>query len=264
MSRRWENCVLCGAAVAVLTAVASVILYGRGPTKPFASMDSQSDRLRTMQRLRNLSLQPEAAAVNRRLGKRFKSGGVRTVSAGLLIQDGVQQPITIIRNQTDTGETVEVVLPGRRITWYGTEGLKAIGSAPTAAERLLTERLVFDSPDEFILAQLRGASYQTIMRNLRPTEAGDDYSGPLWTMVRVNDPQTEESASPTSRWRLYYINSQSSLIDRVESDLDGQRVAASILQWIDQDGEKIPSHIRWTMNGRTLMEYQLTLFSQGQ
>jgi hypothetical protein len=180
------------------------------------------------------------------------------------MEDGVQQTIALVRNQTDAGETVEVLLPGRRITWNATEGVKAIGSAPTEAERLLTERLVFDSADQFVLAQLRGASYQTIVRNLRPTDAGDDYTGPLWTMVRVNDPQTIESAGQKSPWRLYYINSDTGLIDRVECDLDGQRIAASFLRWTEQNGERIPSHITWTKNGQTLMEYQLTSFSQGQ
>jgi hypothetical protein len=263
MSRR-EKCVLWAVAIAVLTGVTSAILFGRGPVKPAALSSEELNQSRSQQRFRNLSLQPEAAAVNRRLGKRFKSGGERTVSAGNLIQDGAPQTIAIIRNQTDTGETVELMLPSRLITWNGTEGVKAIGSAPTEAERLLTERLVFDSADQFVLAQLRGASYQTIVRNLRPTDAGDDYAGPLWTMIRVDDPETTESASPTSRWRLYYINSKSGLIDRVECDLDGQRVAASILQWTELNGERIPAHIRWTTSGRTLMEYQLTSFSQGQ
>lgn len=176
-----------------------------------------------------------------------------------------RQPVTIIRSQTDTGEAVELNLMGRKFIWTGAEGVKPrAGAAATEAERLAVERLVFDSPDQFVLAQLRGASYQTVMRNLRPTDATDDYTGPLWTMVRVNDPQTNETAAPTSQWRLYFINSITGLIDRIESDLNGQRVEASILQWTDENGEKSPTQIRWTMNGQTLMEFELKSSSHGQ
>jgi len=156
-------------------------------------------------------------------------------------------------------------MTGRKFIWTDAEGItSAQGAAATQAERLAVERLVFDSPDQFVLAQIRGASYQTIVSNLRPTDAPDDYTGPLWTMVRINDPQTGQSESPKSAWRIYYINSQSGLIDRVECDVDGQKVEASILQWTEQNGERIPSHIRWTTNGQTLMEYLLTAFSQAE
>jgi len=153
-----------------------------------------------------------------------------------------------------------LLLAGRRFTWSESEGIKGTKESPTEPERLLVERLVFDSPDQFVLAQLRGASYQTIARNLRPTDAGDDYTGPLWTMVRIDDPQTGASASPKSSWRIYYINSGSGVIDRVECEVEGQKVEASILQWTEQNGEKVPSQIRWTSNAQTLMEYQLTSF----
>jgi hypothetical protein len=264
MSRRWQKFVLCGVAIALLGSVTSAILFGRVSTQPPARVTEQSTPARSLQKLRNLSLQPEAAALNRRLGQRFKSGRERSVLTGNLIQGGIQQPVTIIRTPTDSGEAVEVLLAGRRITWSGAEGIRAVESNATEAERLFAERLVFDSPDQFVLAQLRGASYQTIVRNLRPTDAPDDYAGPLWTMVRINDPQAGQSTAAKSPWRLYFINSQSGLIDRVESDLDGQRVAASFLQWTEQNGEKIPSHIRWTSNGETLMEYQLAAFSLNQ
>jgi hypothetical protein len=209
-------------------------------------------------------LQPEAAAVNRRLGNRFKSGSARSVLTGNLTLRTDRQPVTIIRSQTDGGEMVEVLLAGRRLTWNDAEGIKGATDSLTEGERLLVERLVFDSPDQFVLAQVRGASYQTIFRNLRPTDAGDDYAGPLWTMVRVNDRQTADGAAPKSPWRLYYINSNSGLIDRIECDVDGQRIAASILQWIEQSGEKVPAHIRWTTNEEMFMEFQVTSFSQAQ
>lgn len=263
MSRRWQTCILCIAGIGFVAFAASVILDSRASTKtspPF----NQPAQSRSRKKLRNLVLQPEAAAVHRRLGNRFKSDNAQSVVIGNVTVSGDQQPVTIIRSQTDSGEMVEVLLAARKFSWTDAEGIRSIQSAETETDRLLVERLVFDSPDQFVLAQLRGASYQTIVRNLRPVDAGDDYAGPLWTMVRVNDPQTLESAAPKSPWRLFYINSKSGLIDRVECDVDGQRVETSFLQWTEQNGEKVPSHIRWATNGETLMEFQLTSFSQGQ
>src|SRR5688572_11260140 len=242
-----------------------LILVSRASPKSVPPTSNKPVQSQRPNKIRNLVLQPEAAAVNRRVGNRFKSANTRSVLAGQVTLGNERQPLTIVRSQIDSGENVEVILAGRRFTWRDAEGIKAIeGAAATEAERLAVERLVFDSADQFVLAQLRGASYQTIVRNLRPTDATDDYAGPLWTMVRINDPQAGQSAASKSPWRLYYINSNSGLIDRVESDVDGQRVEASILQWTEQNGEKIASHIRWTMNGQMLMEYQLTSFSVGQ
>jgi hypothetical protein len=265
MSRRWQTCLLCSASIAFLVFATTLILVSRASTKPARLTSNKTVQSQRPNKIRNLVLQPEAAAVNRRLGNRLKTTNARSVVVGILTVGGDRQPVTIMRSQKDNGENVEVILAGRGFSWSDAEGISAIqGVAATGAERLAIERLVFDSPDQFVLAQLRGASYQTIVRNLRPVDAGDDYTGPLWTMVRVNDPQTLQSASPKSAWRLYYINSNNGLIDRIECEVDGQRIAASILQWIEQNGEKVPSNIRWTSNGEALMEYQLTSFSQAQ
>jgi hypothetical protein len=98
--------------------------------------------------------------------------------------------------------------------------------------------------------QLRGASYYTVARSVRPADAPDGYDGPLWTIVRV--------------WRLYYINTATGLIDRIESEVEGQLIVAEISSWTEQDGEKLPAQIVWTRNGQTLMQYSLTNFSQSQ
>ena len=193
MSRKWQTCVLCSASIALLCFVTSVILVSRASTKSSPPLSENQTQTRSPKRLRNLRLQPEAAAMNRRLGNRFRSESASSVLAGNLTVGSNQQPITIVRKQTDSGETVELFLTDRNFSWSEAEGVRETKDSATEAERLLVERLVFDSPDQFVLAQLRGAGYQTIVRNLRPVDAGDDYAGPLWTMVRVDDlPQNRQ------------------------------------------------------------------------
>jgi hypothetical protein len=171
MSRRRQTCVLCSVSIAVLAVATSLILVSRASTEPSPPPGNSLAQPRPPRKHRNLVLQPEAAAVNRRLGNRFRSGKAPSVLTGSVTVGSERQLITIIRRQTDYGENVELVVAGRKVTWSDTEGIKATQNTTTAAERLLVERLVFDSPDQFVLAQLRGASYQTIVRNLRPTDA---------------------------------------------------------------------------------------------
>jgi hypothetical protein len=216
---------------------------------------------RTISPTGSLRLQPEAAAVNRRLGDRFKvSGRAESSLSGTLTLSGNQIQVTIIRRQIESGERVEVLLPGRRITWSHAEGIKATPGTATEPERLLVERLIFDSPDQFVLAQLRGAGYFTVTRNLRPNDAGDNYSGPLWRLVRISEPQGTAETAEKTHWRLYYVNEATDLIDRVVSENGGQTIDASI-QWTDRQGEQVPSHIKWTMGGQTIMEFETVAFS---
>jgi hypothetical protein len=125
-------------------------------------------------------------------------------------------------------------------------------------ERLLVERLTLDSPDQFVLAQLRGASYFTIARNVRPADAVDGYAGPLWNLVRVDERQADENLQPQSAWRIYYLNAVTELPERVEYQLNGQEIKVEFLEWTDQQGEKTPSHVKWTSDGQPLMEYRAT------
>jgi hypothetical protein len=215
-------------------------------------------------RARNLALQPEAQQVARRLGKRFRSGMATTVELGTLTMDGRQQPITITRRQSKTGETVELLVGNRSVTWSELDGIKTASGVATATERLLIERLTRDSPDQFVLAQLRGASYFTVVQNLRPTDAGDDYRGPLWNLVRVSEPEADDTLRPLSAWRIYYLNVQTGLPDRIEYQLNDQAVRVDFADWTEQNGEKTPTRITWSTGGQIRMECKVVSVSFNQ
>lgn len=263
MSRNWKTLIFSGASLGLACAT-SAILTSRASTQPPLPAKPGALQSQSIPRTRNLRLQPEASRVNRRLGNKFKlSGGSESTLSGTVTLGANRQPVTINRRQTDNGEFVEVLLEGRRLTWTIAEDIKATQGIATEPERLLVERLVFDSPDQFVLAQLRGASYYTVTRNLRPNDAGENYSGPLWRLVRVNEPQGNDELTRKSRWRLYYINEGTDLIDRVVSEVDGQKIEARI-QWTENNGEQIPSNIKWTRGGQKIMELEVTAFSQSK
>lgn len=268
MSQTSKTLILSGALLVVVCSVAVAVLNAGASRGKLRTLETSSTPLqlptqsRGEGKPRNLSLQPEAMKMSRRLGARFgpKSRGTTIATANLKIGTNLQ-PATIIRRQTDDGESVELVLGNRRLTWTETEGLRIAASSPTASELLLAEQLIFDSPDQFVLAQLRGASYFTVARNVRPVDAGEDYQGPLWTMIRVDEPQQTENARSLSPWRIYYLNTRTGLPDRIEYRLDGQQIRAEFVSWADQNGEKTPAHVTWSNNGQVVMEYRIASIS---
>jgi hypothetical protein len=265
MPRTLRNLLLSSVPLALLVCTASVFLITRASIETNVPATQGSAASQADRGPRNLFLQPDAFRFSRRLGKRFgPSSRAASVITGFVTIDGVQRPVTITRRQTRKGENVELNLAGRSLTWNADEGARAVSSPPNVTERLVIERLTYDSPDYFVLAQLRGASYFTVAQNVRPDNAPDEYDGPVWTVIRVDDPQLDEAVRPASSWRLYYLNSQTGLIDRIVSQSGGETVAAEIVNWSQQSGEKAPSQITWSIGGRVVMSYQSTSVSHNE
>src|SRR5436853_451884 len=106
---------------------------------------------------RNLSLQPEAFNLSRRLGQRF-SPRKRDISTfiGTLVIGTDRKIVTAIRRQTDDGEQVEIHVAGSPafFTWDANQGALLSGAPATGSDRELIERLVFDNADQLVFAQL--------------------------------------------------------------------------------------------------------------
>ena len=216
-------------------------------------------------RARNLALQPEAFNMSRRLGRRFASEARgQSVAPGNLIIGSQRHIVQVVRSQKDDGELVEIKLgSGEKLGWDAGNGATSGNRRANGVERELIERIVSDSPDQFVLAQLRGASYYTVARNVRPVDAENNYNGPTWTVIRITDGEVDESKRPLSRWRLYYINTRTGLIDRVVSELHSEEVVAEF-SWTEIGGEKVPSRVVWKRGGQVLMRFDLGGFSHAE
>jgi hypothetical protein len=209
-----------------------------------------------------LRLQPEADKLRRRLGQRFSKSGLGvSVLLGTLTIGGNREAVRITRAQNGDGEQVAIAISSESatLTWNSDTGTKAGEADASGSLRTVVERLVLDSPDQFIYAQLRGAAYHRMAQNVRPAEAGaaDDYEGPVWDMVRVIESTSRSNSKPESDWRIYYIDSSTGLIDKILSQKDGENVIAEISSWVEQDGEVLPTRIRWTKNKQVLMELSI-------
>lgn len=214
-----------------------------------------------------LSFQPVADKLRHQLGERFtKPGRERQTLLGTLTVGAQQLPAVIVRTQNDDGEQVGIALgPGpASLTWSSADGAKSGASLADGVERQLIERLALDSADQFVLAQFR-SSYRTIATGVVPKGAGvlGDYSGPAWDVVLVSEPDSPARGKPMSSSRLYYINTATGLLDKVVSREHGQAVSAEFSGWVNQGGEKVPTHIGWRRNDQLVMEFNLSGASYG-
>ena len=265
--------VIAGCSVAVAVRAYNRRAPGMASTvAPFRAAGQSSaaqPAMRESERLEaKLTLQPEADRMRRRLGQRFQAPG-REVSSmtGTLTVGSDHKPVRITRIQNEAGEQVSVALGqgDASLSWSADDGVTSGGKAAADADRSLVERLVFDSPDQFVQAQLRMASYFTVVRNAMPGEAkgSDDYTGPSWNVVRVAEPERSAGKPPLSSYRLYYINASTGLIDKVAYEEGGQTIVADLSGWIDQAGETVPTRIVWTRNKQVLMELVASSISHG-
>jgi hypothetical protein len=169
------------------------------------------------------------------------------------------------RVQDGDGERVAIAISGEpaTLTWQAYEGARASGANAGAAWMSIVERLVLDSPDQFIFAQLRGAAYHKMAQNVRPAEAADsdEYDGPVWDLVRVIEATSRSNHKPESDWRIYYINSSTGLIDKILSQESGGNVIAELSAWVEQSGEVLPTRITWRQEKQLLMELNISRIS---
>lgn len=220
-------------------------------------------------RTRNLSLQPAAQSFARRAGRRFvEAGREASVMVGELTVGGERKHVRILRLQDYSGERVEVSLGGGRATlsWDAEQGPLSSGREAGGVERALLERLVMDSPDQFALAQLRGASYYTVARAARPANDGgaEGYAGPLCDIVRVGEPAREDGKGWAAGWRLYHVNTRTGLIEKIVSeDEGGAGVEAVLSEWGTHAGEALPSRVTWSRDGQVFMELTIQNVGHG-
>jgi len=215
-----------------------------------------------------LSHQLEAERLRHALGLRFLGPGrEKTTITGTLTIGADRSPIRIVRTQTDDGEQVEIAIGGGgwRMTWNATEGARIDGLRPAESYRAIIERLALDSADQFVLAQLRGASYRTVAINVIPSSAAgsDDYSGPTWDVVRIGEPNTSGTDSPLSKSRSFHINTSTGLIDRCFSQEGSETIVAEMTGWVDRFGENVPTRITWSRDGQPVMELNLNGIAHG-
>jgi hypothetical protein len=197
-----------------------------------------------------------------KLGRRFRETGREiTESAGVIAIGSERHTVVMVRTRDDDGERISIGLDGGpfKYSWNGNDGAQSEGRDAIGTERALIERLALDSPEQFVLAQLRGAAYYTAARAVRPAAVGDsdDYLGPIWDVIQVSEPSGRPH-QPESVSRLYYINNATGLIDKTLSRDRTGPIYAAFADWVNLGGELIPLRTTWTLDNQVVMELALS------
>src|SRR5262245_40556878 len=233
------------------------------PVEPATSLSPPAQtRSNGRSRLQSrLGFQPRAYRMLFHIGRRFNVPGLEVATQTGVLKLGVNQhSLRITRSQDDAdGEQVLIEIGGNpALSWSPKAGAKSSAGQATGSDRLITERIALDSIDQFILAQVRGVSYRMVARSVVPQGAAahEDYNGPSWDVVRLNEP--EGTVKPLSNARLYYINTVTGLIDKVVSQEAGEVVSAEFSNWANFSGEKTPTRVVWRNGDSILMEITLS------
>jgi hypothetical protein len=210
-----------------------------------------------------LSAEPTADRMRSVLGNRFSSPAKQiSYISGILLLNSQPHPIRMVRSQEEEGEIVDLSLDNGAalLTWNQRDGATSTSGALSGDLKRVVERIVLNGPDQFILAQLRGAGYYTVATDVVPEEALNtgNYRGAAWDAVRVQEPDSADGRAPESRWRMYYINTGSGLIERIISGEQGDPVMAELLDWTKRDGDLVPGRIRWSRNKQVFMELAIS------
>ena len=83
MPRKFSNLALCGVFVLVISCVTSIVLVTRASITPSQTLPQEQAGASTQNVAVDLLLQPEAARLSRRLGKRFGLAKRASMIAGL-------------------------------------------------------------------------------------------------------------------------------------------------------------------------------------
>jgi hypothetical protein len=260
--------VVIGIALSVLLLTAQQVHrfvkagFNRGSDLKVAAIEGPLPRSAISARL---SAVPEADRMSRRLGKRFQSAGREQFSmTGILTLGGERFSIQVTRRHKDDGEEVTLTLNNGQSSyiWDDKNGARTPVSKALEMDRMLVERLALDSPDQFVFAQLRGASYNTVAREVRPSSANaEEYKGPLWKVIRIQESASSSREKPLSEWRAYYINTATGLIDKILSQEKGEMIIAELSEWAVMDGETVAWRYVWKRSGQPVMELSLSAMS---
>jgi len=122
MSRKSRTVVCCVLLLGIAVA-ASAFLITRAAPERSVTLQSMPQVSAPKGGPRNVFLQPEALRVARQLGKTFGATSKATsVLTGTLTISGAEQPLTMTRRQTETGEQVQMLIGSRTLTWTEQDG----------------------------------------------------------------------------------------------------------------------------------------------
>jgi hypothetical protein len=219
---------------------------------------------------------PSSLSVNRReldqrvvraltsLGDRFEVPGKErvTLSASFTRYRGSAKTTgqaTIIRELPNKLRFAEHTSTGAREMGFdgNTFWTSGSNSAPQGADLQLLEFLVWDSIEFFIAGQANGNATRVLGDMFRLDDGrAPGYAGPFYDVLKVDENFTSSTGN-SRRPTTYYLNSQTSLPERVVYDHPTKkktRVIIEFTNWLTAGNQKSPGKATRKENGMTSEE----------
>ena len=258
----WPALLIALPALTALTFAASARLRGSTPADAeIGRSQSSANRARVKQAayVRRSNLSPKLVWHLNALGDRLEKPGRERLSVtGTLSRatDSQMEEVTAVFEFPDRLRLTRHKGNQTRVITFDGEQAKASEQPLDTVERDLLETLVYGSAEHFFSTQMQGQATRFLGSRFRIDDGlSPDYDGPYYDVYKVAD-QIKTSLEPREQLRLYYLNSETLLLERACYELSRNgstvKVEEHIGGWTREQGQQVPRRIERFENGESV------------
>lgn len=157
---------------------------------------------------------------------------------------------------------------GGRLRVIGFDGGKGwvTGGQFSAAEQSVIETLVFDSAERLLLSQTQGAVTRFLGQRFRIDSGPVTRATVFYDIYQISD-QININSAPRIQPKLYYLNSDSQLLERVRYKIErgGRQIEVEVLlsNWWRADNQRLPGSITRLEDGEEILRLTINAATHG-
>jgi hypothetical protein len=157
---------------------------------------------------------------------------------------------------------------GGQLRVIGFDGGKGwvLGGQFSAAEQSVIETLVFDSTERLLLSQTQGAATRFLGQRFRIDSDPVTRATVFYDIYQISD-QITINSSPRFQTKLYYLNSDSQLLERVRYKIerDGRQIEVEVLlsNWWRANNQRFPGSITRLEDGEEIFRLTINAATHG-
>lgn len=157
---------------------------------------------------------------------------------------------------------------GSRLRVIGFDGSNGwvLGGQFSAADQSVIETLVFDSAERLFLSQTQGAATRFLGQRFRLDSGPVTRATVYYDIYQISD-QININSAPRFQPKLYYLNSDSQLLERVRYKIerDGRQIEVEVLlsNWGRANNQQLPGSITRLENGAEIFRLTINAATHG-
>jgi hypothetical protein len=216
--------------------------------------------------IRRASLRPLLREALGALGDRLeRPGREQLMLSGTMARGGGGGPshVQLVRQFPSLLRAVEQSGGGTSVVTFNGSAAAKAGGELTPSDEALVETLVYDSAEGFFAAQARGANARHLGSRFRLDDGAGtaDPSAPAYDVYLIEN-EISLGGGPTRRAKLYYLNSDTLLLERVRYEVarggDVVRVEVRLGDWQKSQGQNVPMRVERFEDGSPVFALTFT------